>query len=78
MTTSMKIGVSLPKPDIEFLDDYTARTGLRSRSAALHEAVRSLRDAYLEAAYLEADEEWQASGEAETWDAVAADGLDDE
>ncbi|MCF4119420.1 ribbon-helix-helix domain-containing protein [Antribacter sp. KLBMP9083] len=76
MTTSVKLGVSLPKTDVEFLDDYAARSGLSSRSAALHEAVRSLRDAYLEAAYLEADEEWYASGEAGAWDAVVADGLD--
>jgi Arc/MetJ-type ribon-helix-helix transcriptional regulator len=77
MTSSVKIGVSLPKADIEFLDDYARRSGVRSRSAALHEAVRSLRDAYLEAAYLEADGDWYSSGEAEAWETVTADGLDD-
>jgi Arc/MetJ-type ribon-helix-helix transcriptional regulator len=73
----MKVSVSLPDPDLMFLDEYSRRVGLASRSAAMHAAVRALRERDLEAAYLAADEEWHASGEADVWDAAIADGLDE-
>ena len=39
----MKVSVSLPGDDVEFLDDYATKQGLDSRSAALQRAVRLLR-----------------------------------
>lgn len=71
----MKISVSLPGEDVEFLDAYAREHELESRSAALQRAVRSLRVAELGGAYEAAWDEWRESGEAEAWEPVSADGL---
>ena len=47
VATIMKISVSLPDEDVEFLDDYARSTEAASRSAALHEAIALLRTAHL-------------------------------
>jgi len=73
----MKISVSLPDDDVAFLDEYAARTGRPSRSAALHRAVDLLRAAGLEAAYVTAWNEWAASEDASLWDATVSDGIID-
>ena len=72
----MKISVSLPDEDIDFLDEYARNLGVRSRSAVIQRAVRLLRAAELGPAYAEAWEEWQSSGDAEAWDTAVADGVD--
>jgi Arc/MetJ-type ribon-helix-helix transcriptional regulator len=71
----MKVSVSLPQEDVDFLDEYAQRQGIGSRSAALHTAVRLLRATGLSSAYEEAWQEWETSGERETWDEAVADGL---
>jgi len=71
----MKVSVSLPGEDVQFLDDYTREQGLESRSAALQKAVRLLRTAELGVAYESAWEQWAADGDAEAWDASVADGI---
>ena len=71
----MKVSVSLPAEDVEFLDTYAANLGLASRSAAVHKAVRLLRSLDLGAAYEGAWQEWTASGESEVWEPVVADGI---
>ena len=38
----MKVSVSLPDEDVEFLDAYARSQGLASRSATVHKAVRLL------------------------------------
>lgn len=73
----MKISVSLPDEDVAALDAYARATGLPSRSAALHHAVRMLQLPELERDYAAAWSEWEASGDHATWDATAADGLGD-
>lgn len=70
----MKLSVSLPDEDVALLDDHARRAGLASRSAALHDAVRLLRQSGLEADYAAAWEEWEASGERAAWEGVAGDG----
>lgn len=70
----VKVSVSLPEDDIEFLDAYATKVGFASRSAALQEAVRLLRAAELGEAYAEAWAEWDAADDADLWDATAADG----
>lgn len=70
----MKVSVSLPDDDVEFLDAYAEREGIASRSAVLHKAVRLLRAAELGAAYEDAWDDWEASGDRTRWDATAADG----
>jgi len=71
----MKLSVSLPDEDVEFLDAYAAAQGFPSRSAVVHRAVRLLRASELGAADEDAWEEWEAAGEADAWDATTADGL---
>jgi Arc/MetJ-type ribon-helix-helix transcriptional regulator len=70
----MKVSVSLPNEDVEFLDAYAAREGFDSRSAVLHKAVRLLRAAELGAAYEEAWGEWDGTEDAALWDATSGDG----
>jgi antitoxin MazE9 len=71
----MKLSVSLPDEDVEFLDAYARTQGYSSRSAVLHRAVRLLRSAELGTAYEDAWTEWTSSGEADLWEQTAADGL---
>ena len=47
----MKLSVSLPDDDVEYLDEYARVQRLESRSAALHKAVRLLRASELGGAY---------------------------
>jgi Arc/MetJ-type ribon-helix-helix transcriptional regulator len=71
----MKVSVSLPDDDVEYLDTYARERGLESRSAAVHKAVRLLRASELGAAYEDAWAEWKAGDDAELWDGASADGL---
>ena len=73
----MKLSVSLPEADVALLDEYARTSGLPSRSAALREAIRLLRLPELEQDYAAAWDEWESSGEQESWEAAAADGPHD-
>ena len=70
----MKVSVSLPDDDVEFLDHYAAREGYGSRSAVLHKAVRLLRASELGDAYEEAWAEWESNGDAAAWNPTSGDG----
>lgn len=72
----MKVSVSLPDEDVEYLDAYARERGIESRSAVLHRAVRMLRASELSADYEAAWREWETSGEAGAWDTTVGDGLD--
>jgi hypothetical protein len=71
----MKVSVSLPGEDIEFLDAYAHEQGLGSRSAALHRAIRLLRAAGLGGTYEAAWEEWAAQGDDTLWESTTGDGF---
>ena len=71
----MKVSVSLPEADVEFLDAYADSQGITSRSAVLHKAVRLLRASGLGNAYEDAWLEWASEGEAELWNLTVDDGL---
>lgn len=71
----MKLSISLPDEDLEFLDAYVGRHDLRTRSAAIKRAVRVLRTEDLKVAYGEAWNEWEGSEDATVWGSVAGDGL---
>lgn len=73
----MKLSVSLSENEVAALDRYLRAAGLTSRSAAIQHAIRLLGDPELEDAYALAWDEWDACGEADGWDATAADGLTD-
>jgi Arc/MetJ-type ribon-helix-helix transcriptional regulator len=71
----MKVSVSLPAEDVEFLDAYAREQGLGSRSGAVHKAVRLLRVAELGTAYEGAWREWAETDETAAWESTSADGL---
>ena len=71
----MKLSISLPDEDVEFLDAYATAEGFASRSAVVHRAVRLLRAAELGPAYEEAFAEWDQTGAAADWETAAGDGL---
>lgn len=71
----MKLSVSLPAEDIEFLDAYAREQRIESRSAALHRAVRLLRATALADDYADAWDEWSSAGDATVWEATLQDGL---
>lgn len=73
----MKLSVSLPSEDVEFLDGYAEKSGLESRSAALQKAVRLLRAAELRDAYAGAWEEFEPNGDAAPWETTVGDGMGD-
>lgn len=70
----MKLSISLPDPDLRFLDEYAQRNELPSRSAAIQRAVDTLRAFELGDAYERAWDEWE-SGDGADWESVAGDGL---
>jgi Arc/MetJ-type ribon-helix-helix transcriptional regulator len=72
----MKVSISLPDDDVEFLDAYAQSQGIESRSAVVHKAVRMLRVSELGEAYEEAFTSWEDEGEAAVWDALTADGVE--
>jgi Arc/MetJ-type ribon-helix-helix transcriptional regulator len=71
----VKVSVSLPGEDVQFLDEYAKEQGLESRSAALHRAVRLLRTAELGGTYQAAWEEWAAEDDGTLWESTTGDGL---
>jgi Arc/MetJ-type ribon-helix-helix transcriptional regulator len=71
----VKVSISLPASDVEFLDEYAQRQGIDSRSAVLHKAVRLLQSSALSSAYEQAWDEWATTGEADLWETSAGDGL---
>lgn len=72
----MKLSISLPDEDIEFLDEYGRAVGAPSRSAVLQQAVRLLRASALGPAYAEAWADWGREGAARDWESVIHDGVD--
>jgi Arc/MetJ-type ribon-helix-helix transcriptional regulator len=73
----MKLSVSLPDEDVDFIDEYAERTGIAKRSAVLHRAIELLRMSEMETAYAQAWDEWSASDDAQLWDTASGDGLSD-
>ena len=69
----MKLSISLHEDDVAFVDGLAPEFG--SRSAVLAHAIRLPRTANLGDQYEQAWDEWEESGEAEAWEAVAGDGI---
>lgn len=70
----MKLSVSLPAGDVEFIDHYANEHEVHSRSAVVHRALALLRSNELGADYAAAWDEW-ASTDGELWETTLADGL---
>jgi Arc/MetJ-type ribon-helix-helix transcriptional regulator len=72
----MKISVSLPEDDVEFLDRQARSLGTNSRSAVVRRAIRLMRAVELGQDYARAWDEWAAEGEAAAWEVVVGDGIE--
>ncbi|MEO8363530.1 MAG: type II toxin-antitoxin system ParD family antitoxin [Ilumatobacteraceae bacterium] len=66
----MKLSVSLPDLDCEFLDSCVESGTYASRSAVVARALRLLRTADLGKMYDEAFAEWHASEESADWESL--------
>jgi len=69
----VKVSVSIPDEDVQFLDRYAETHGVASRSAALQRAIRLLRAAELSDDYAAAFAEWSDDPASEAWDNAVAD-----
>ncbi len=69
----MKVSVSVPDDDIEFLDNYARTHRVGSRSAALQRAIRLLRASELSDSYAAAFTEWTDDPDTAAWDTAAWD-----
>ena len=70
----MKLSVSLPDDDLDFIDRYASEHDVGSRSQVLQRAVSLLRAAELGGDYAAAWAEWETD-DAESWAVTTADGL---
>lgn len=70
----MKLSVSIPDDDLEFIDRYASEHGVSSRSQVVQRAVSLLRAVDLGDDYAAAWAEWETS-EAAEWESTVADGL---
>ena len=75
--SQVKLSVSLSESEVAALDKYAHAAGLKSRSAAIQQAIRLLGDPELQSAYEAAWQEWAASGDADAWESTTADGVAD-
>lgn len=73
--SQVKLSVSLSPSEVETLDKYARAAGLKSRSAAIQQAIKLLGDPELEDAYAAAWQEWEDSGDSEAWAVTVADRL---
>jgi Arc/MetJ-type ribon-helix-helix transcriptional regulator len=72
----MKVSVSIPEEDVAYLQAQVDAGRFPSRSAALHAAVRGLRDRDRGADYVAAWEDWAASEDAALWEGTIGDGFE--
>jgi Arc/MetJ-type ribon-helix-helix transcriptional regulator len=71
---AVKLSVSIPDEDLEFIDNYASEHGVESRSGVVHRAVSLLRATELGDDYAAAWAEWEGSDAAD-WEPVIGDGL---
>ncbi|SES18006.1 ribbon-helix-helix domain-containing protein [Actinokineospora terrae] len=69
----MKLSVSLPEVDVQFIDEYLSRGEGGSRSAVIQLALGLLRESSMREEYAVAFAEWDASDDAALWESTAAD-----
>jgi len=72
----VKLSISVPADDLEFIDSYAGEHGVATRSGVVQRALSLLRSSQLGADYEAAWAEW-AAGDAPMWEATAGDGAGD-
>ncbi len=73
-----KLSVSLDPIRIKFIEQYQTSHEVRTKSEVVDRALALLQHEELKLQYAAAYQEWFDSGEAEVWDAVVGDGLENE
>jgi len=74
----MKVSISLPEKDVDFLDEYARTRRMKSRSAVVRKAVKLLQTEQLGDDYAAAWAEWAAADDSAGWERTTDHGLDDE
>ena len=75
--SQVKLSISLSEHEVAALDKYAHAAGLKSRSAAIQQAIRLLGDTELQLAYESAWQEWSDSDDADARESATADGMAD-
>lgn len=73
----MKVSISLPEKEVDFLDEYARTRRMKSRSAVVRKAVKLLQAEKLEDDYAAAWAEWAAADDSVDWERTTDHGLDD-
>jgi antitoxin ParD1/3/4 len=68
-----KLSISLPKQQLDFIEDYQATHHYKTRSEVIKKALQLLQQIQLEAQYREANQETN-----DDFDSTLSDGLDNE
>jgi Arc/MetJ-type ribon-helix-helix transcriptional regulator len=74
---TIKISANLDTGLVAFLERYREHRGLKTRSEALEDAIRELRQAHLRSEYAAAAQDPEYISDVKFWDATSADGLDE-
>ena len=74
----MKVSISLPEKEVDFLDEYARTRQMKSRSAVVRKAVQLLQAAELGDDYAAAWAEWAAGDDSVDWEQTTDHGPDDE
>ncbi|WP_035304822.1 hypothetical protein [Actinokineospora inagensis] len=69
----MKLSVSLPEADVQFIDEYLTRFDTESRSSVIQLAIGLLRENALREEYAAAFAEWDGGPDAELWESTVVD-----
>jgi Arc/MetJ-type ribon-helix-helix transcriptional regulator len=65
--SALRISLSLPAEDVEFLDTFRRAKGFHSRSSVLHFAIYMLQEAQLTSSYEAAWAEWEDTPDGVDW-----------
>ena len=70
---TLKLSISLPRQQIEFIENYQSEHHVKTRSEVIKKALYLLQQAQLEACYREASQM-----EEDVFDSTTSDGLEDD
>ncbi len=74
---TIKVSANLDSGLVTFLERYQQQHGLKTRSEALEEAIRELRQAHLRSEYAAAAQDPDYLADVKRWDGTITDGIAD-
>jgi hypothetical protein len=72
---TQRLTFSIPDDDALYISSLATTFHNGNKSAALHDALRRVRELDASDAYAAAFDDWEKSGESSAWDATSADGI---